>query len=240
MTGRPPLVLSHGVVESSASWADVVPHLEQRFTVVAHDARGRGGAPVQTEPFGYAELAEDVQALADRLGLGRFFHVGHSMGGRVALEHALAHPERVRGIAVVSARAEAPDAAARDRLAALAARTRELGPAAAVEMWTQAGDAHYERVREISSRNSAEGTAAALEVLVRMESLVPRLPELRVPTLVIAGDRDVVYVRSAQVMAEAIANAELRILEGVGHFPNLECPELLASLLAAFFEIHSV
>jgi len=188
---------------------------------------------------GHPELAEDVQALADQLGFDRFFHAGHSMGGRVALEHALAHPERVRALSVISARAEAPDEAGRQRLWALADRARALGPGAAADMWTQPGDPHFARVTAISSANSPEGTVAALEALARMESLLPRLGEVRMPALVVAGDQDAAYVRSANLMAAAMPNAELRILKGVGHFPNLECPDLLAEILTQFFLAHS-
>ena len=235
MSGRLRLLLSHGVIESSESWAEVRPHLEPRFEVVAPDARGRGAASSPPEPFGYGDLAADVEALAGRLRWDRFFHAGHSMGGRVALEHALAHPGRVRALAVVSARAEAPDEAGRARLRAQAEKARREGPGEAVDMWTRPGDPHYERVRQISARNSTEGTAVALESLSRMDSLVPRLGEIAVPVLVVAGDHDPAYVRSAHLLEEAIPDAQLRILPGVGHFPNLECPALLAELLTEFF-----
>ena len=107
-------------------------------------------------------------------------------------------------------------------------------------MWSRPQDPDHELVRQISGRNSGEGTAMALEALARMEPLLPQLPQLRVPTLIVAGDRDAGYVRSAQLMAEAIPRAEIRILPGVGHFPNLECPALLALLLEGFFLAHSL
>lgn len=240
MSDRPPLILSHGVIESAESWSDVIRHLGEGFDAVAYDARGRGSAAVRPAPFTYADLAEDVQRLADDRGFDRFLHAGHSMGGRIALEHALRHPDRVAAIAVISARAEAPDAAGRHRLRALAEKARRLGPGEAIDLWTQPGDAHHERVRQISARNSAEGTAVALESLAEMDSLLPRLGELRLPALIVAGDHDAGYVRSAHLMAEAVDGAELRILPGVGHFPNLECPGRLAELLTDFFARHSV
>ncbi|MDR0360898.1 MAG: alpha/beta hydrolase [bacterium] len=239
MSAPPSLLLSHGVIESSDSWGAVVPHLSGRFSVLALDARGRGASPAPPRPFGYPELAADVEELAERRGLGHLFHAGHSMGGRVALEHALDHPGRVRAVAAVSARAEAPDEAGRRRLREQAERARRLGPDEAVGMWTQPEDAHYSRVREISARNSAEGTAMALEALASAEPLLPRLPGLRVPALLVVGDGDPSYVRSTRLMAEAIPEADVRILPGVGHFPNLECPELLAELLAEFLLAHS-
>ncbi len=239
MSERRPLLLSHGVIESGASWAQAASLLAGRFQVVAHDGRGRGQAPIPEGAFTYADLAEDVEALARARGFDRFFHAGHSMGGRVALEHALAHPHSVRAIAVISARAEAPDAAGRDRLRTQAEKARRLGAGEAIDMWTHPGEAHFARVRQISASNSAEGTAMALEALAAADSLLPRLAELSTPVLVIAGDQDAAYVGSARRMVEAIPRAELRILAGIGHFPNLECPELLAEILGEFFDRHS-
>jgi pimeloyl-ACP methyl ester carboxylesterase len=230
----PTLVLSHGVIENSQSWEDAVPLLERSFTVVTYDARGRG-RNTGPAPFGYKELADDVDALVTGLGVERFFHAGHSMGGRVALEHALAYPDRLAGVAVISARAGAPDAGDRKRLQGLVATTKKGGPGEAVAMWASETSQHYERVRSICANNPLEGTVAALEALISARSLAPRLKQLRVPTLVVAGACDESYGRYAAEMAEEIPKGQLCILEGIGHFPNIECPDLLAAELTTFF-----
>jgi 3-oxoadipate enol-lactonase len=230
----PALLLSHGVIESSDSWSDVAEVLEDRYTVVTYDARGRGRTRA-VAPFTYADLARDVEELAAELGLDAFFHAGHSMGGRVALEHALRYPARVAAVAAVSARAEAPDSDGRERLRALAAVARSQGPGEAIGLWTRPEDAHFERVRAISARNPAEGTATALESLAAMEPLLDELPRLRIPVLLVAGAGDAAYVRSAELMADRILDARVTVLPGVGHFPNLESPAELAQLLAEFF-----
>ena len=228
----PPVVLSHGVIENKGSFAALAARLARRFRVIAYDARARGrsvGGPVD-----YGVLADDVAALADALELGRFDHVGHSMGGRVALEHALAHPAQVRRIVLMSARAEAPDDTGRRRLEALIDAVRSEGPGAGVALWIERPDPLYDEVRAISASNPAAGTVAALECLVRMESLVERLGDVHAPALVMVGDRDEAYVRSARLMAERLPDAELVVLEGVGHFPNLQVPGLVAERLEAF------
>jgi pimeloyl-ACP methyl ester carboxylesterase len=228
----PPVVLSHGVIESSTSFAPLAERLAGRFRVIAYDARARGRS--RDGPVDYPRLAEDVAALAATLGLGRFGHVGHSMGGRVALEHAVAHPQEVRALAIMSARAEAPDERGRERLRALIERTRREGPGVAVDAWIDRADPLYGQVSAISAANDRGGTIAALECLVRMGSFVERLGEVGAPALVIVGDRDEAYVRSALIMAERIPRAELVVLPGVGHFPNLEVADVLAERLGAF------
>ena len=226
----PPLILSHGVIESSRSFARLAERLAERFRTIAYDARGRGRSP--GSPGSLAQLAEDVAALAGALELGAFYHVGHSMGGRVALEHAVAHPEQVRALAVMSARAEAPDESGRERLREMIGRARRDGSGAAVELWVERSDPLYEEVSRISAESPVEGTVAALDCLVRAESLVARLGEVRTPVLVIVGDRDEPYQRSARLMAERIPNAQLAVLEDVGHFPNLQVPDLVAERIA--------
>jgi pimeloyl-ACP methyl ester carboxylesterase len=228
----PPLLLSHGVIESASSFASLAARLAGRFRTIAYDARGRGGSP--GEPVSYGQLVDDVAALAAALRLPPFHHVGHSMGGRVALEHAAAHPDQVRTLTVMSARAEAPDERGRERLQGLIERARLYGPGAAVDLWIERSDPLYDQVSQISAANPLEGTVAALECLVGMDSFVARLDEIRAPTLVIVGDRDEAYLRSGSLMAERIAGAELVVLEDVGHFPNLQVPDLVAERLAAF------
>lgn len=228
-----PVMLSHGVIESSVSWGRVVPVLCRQHRVVVYDARGRGHSTGPDRPFGYAELVADVEALATHAGIDRLYHAGHSMGARVALEHALTHPARVAGMALVSGRATAPGEAGGQRLANLAQRVDREGPSWGVTLWARPGQPAYAEARAISAANPRSGTVRALEALVAMDDLLPELGKIHVPVLIVVGDRDASYVASAREMAEALPNATVRVLEGVGHFPNLECPELLGELLVA-------
>jgi 3-oxoadipate enol-lactonase len=79
----PPVMLSHGAIESIRSWVEITRILRRRFRVVAYDARGRGRS--SQAPVSYPAMADDVTLLAERLHLMPFFHAGHSMVGRVAL-----------------------------------------------------------------------------------------------------------------------------------------------------------
>ena len=213
----PPLILSHGVIESSRSFARLAARLAGSFRTIAYDARGRGRSA--GSPSSLTQLAEDVAELAG------------------ALEHAVAHPEQVRALALMSARAEAPDEPGRERLREMVRRARRDGPGAAVGLWIEPSDPLYEEVSGISAANPLEGTVAALDCLVRMDSFVARLGEVRAPALVIVGDRDEPYLRSARLMAERIPTAELAVLEGVGHFPNLHAADPVAGRIARFLRL---
>lgn len=222
----PPLVLSHGAIESTRSWDDVAAILRARFRVVAYDARGRGRSDLA--PVEYPAMARDVAALAERLQLGRFFHAGHSMGGRVVVEHALARPQDILGAAAVSARVEGSDEATRAKLDALIDDVRRDGPGAAARMWIAPEHPLYERVREISAANPLEGTVAAIGCARDAGPLDPA--GLAVPVLAVVGAEDTRYIPSARAIG-----GELQVLDGIGHFPNLEAPALLAQLLTDFF-----
>lgn len=94
-----PVVLLHGLSDSSACWPVVVDHLAGGARrVVALDARGHGGVPLPDEPFTIAALAADVAAALRELDLGPALVVGHSMGGVTAEELALTAPELVAGL----------------------------------------------------------------------------------------------------------------------------------------------
>jgi pimeloyl-ACP methyl ester carboxylesterase len=230
----PSLVLSHGVIESARSWMRVVPQLSRRFRTIVYDARGRGGS--EAGEVTIEGLVEDVVALADFLRLGRFFHAGHSMGGRVALDHAAAHGDQVRALAVISARPGAPGPESRQRLSSLVDEVSRHGPAVAVAPWIEPDDPLYADVREISAANPTAGTCAALRGLLAADSAVERLAAIAAPTLVVVGARDRDYYHeAARVMSARIPRCEVLTLPTVGHFPNLEVPDLLATELERHF-----
>lgn len=230
----PSLLLSHGVIENVRSWERVMPLLAGRFRTVAYDARGRGRSDVAEMTF--ADLVEDVLTLVRTLDLGTVFHVGHSMGARVALQHALADPDGVRAIAMASGRAGAPDAAGRRRFEGLADRVGREGSGTAVEPWIDTSHPLHDTVRAISAANPSEGTRAALRCLATACSVESCLKALQAPALIVVGGDDrAVYRDAARVSAERIPDAKLIVLDGIGHFPNLEAPRELADALERFF-----
>ena len=119
-----PVVLVHSDSGSKELWSDTVRHLAPSRRVVALDLRGHGGsAPPGDGDFSFDGRAEDIEAVADALGLDRFVIVGHSGGGGAALAMAAAHPERVAGLLLVDPVADPaaiPEEARKGALAALA------------------------------------------------------------------------------------------------------------------------
>lgn len=98
--GQRPIVLLHGLFGSSANWGSVARQLSERYRVLVPDLRNHGQSP-HHDDVSYAAMAQDLVGLFDSLQLSSPLLVGHSMGGKLAMQMALGYPERVSGIAVV-------------------------------------------------------------------------------------------------------------------------------------------
>jgi esterase len=98
--GGEPLVMLHGLFGSSDNWMGVAPRLAEQFHVLAPDLRNHGRSPHSSE-MNYPLMANDVAEFLDARGLSEVFLVGHSMGGKTAMQFALQHPQCVRKLIVV-------------------------------------------------------------------------------------------------------------------------------------------
>ncbi len=104
----PVVVLSHGIVGDTQSFAPLIPALAAVYQVVVYDERGRGQSGDGPGAFAIADCAHDLQALLAHLSISQAVHLGHSFGGRVALMFALAHPEAVQGLILMAVMSAAP------------------------------------------------------------------------------------------------------------------------------------
>jgi pimeloyl-ACP methyl ester carboxylesterase len=101
-SGGLPVVLVHSLAGNSTHWSKQLEHLRRTRRAVALDVRGHGRSePPKDGDYGIAAMTGDVAAVADTFGLEKFMLVGHSMGGGVALAYAGAHPDRVAGLVLV-------------------------------------------------------------------------------------------------------------------------------------------
>lgn len=230
----PDVVALHGFAGTGRSWAAVGADL------VAPDLPGHGSAAA-ARPVTFAGCVEAVLAAAPP----RFVLAGYSMGGRIALHVALAAPERVHGLVLISTTAGIEDAeerAARRRADdALADETRAGTIEAFAERWMAlalfAGDppAARARWREDILRNEPAGLAASLREVGTgaMEPLWNRLAELSMPATVLAGERDAKFRALGERLAALLpTGAPLVVVPGAGHGLLREAPEAVRAVLA--------
>ena len=243
MAGVPePLILLHGFMQTGRGWDEVVRHLGgERYRPLAPDIRGHGSAATR-RPIDFASCVDDVL----RLGGPRFALAGYSQGGRLALHVALARPERVARLVLVSTTAGIEDAAERARRRAadeqLAAWMQEDGRLmsevadrwAAQPLFAGQPAAVAEAARADRLSNEPVHVAAALRGIGSgvMAPLWQRLGELtELPATVLAGERDPVYVALGERLARTLTRGELKVVARAGHALTLEAPAAIAAAI---------
>ncbi|TSD84787.1 abhydrolase domain-containing 18 [Mycobacterium sp. KBS0706] len=241
-TGTRPLVLVHGVGSYLEAWDGVVAALAPDFRILRFDLRGHGRSERVRGRYEIDDFVGDLLHLADREGFGRFDLAGFSLGGLIAQRTALAHPERVRRLVLLSTvggRTEEEQRRVRDRLAALQRGEAGSHYDASVGRWlTEAFQAAnpelIQRLRERNAANDPGCYAAAYRVLAETD-LGDQLPLIRHPTLIATGaDDQGSNPRMARFMHERIAGSRLEILPSLRHSILVEAPELVAGLMRGF------
>jgi 2-succinyl-6-hydroxy-2,4-cyclohexadiene-1-carboxylate synthase len=235
------LLLVHGFTQTRRSWDPLLPALSDH-DVLALDAPGHGTATnVQLD------LADGGAWLASTGGAGAY--IGYSMGGRFCLHAALAAPDTVRALVVISATGgiddDAERAARRTADEALADRIERIGVGAFLDEWLAqplfAGLDDEGRGRAARLDNTASGLASSLRLAGTgtQAPLWDRLGELRTPVLVVAGAHDPKFVALAERLARALPRAELAVVEGAGHTVHLEQPARFLEVLLPWLDAHA-
>lgn len=228
--GAPVVVLSNSLGSTHAMWDAQAEALAEHFRVVRYDTRGHGGSPVPAGPYDIDDLADDVVALLDSLGVARAHFVGLSLGGMTGMRLAARNPERVDRLVVLCTGAKLdPPSAWHDR----AATVREQGTAAVaeavVQRWFTAPHlAAHPDVRASSeatvAATPAEGYASCCEVIATMD-LRADLPAISAPTLAIAGAEDPATPPPfLETIATTVQDGRLLVVPQSAHLANAEQP----------------
>lgn len=202
--GGEPLVLLHGNGEDGTYFTHQIAHFSQRFRVLALDTRGHGKSPRGEAPFTIRQFARDLLAFLDARGIERAHLLGFSDGGNIALVFALAHPERV------------------GKLVLNGANLNTRGVKRSVQVPIELG---YRMARLFASLNAkARANAEILGLMVNDPNVAPEeLAALTAPTLVIAGENDMIREDHTRLIAERIPNARLAFVPG-DHFVAAKNP----------------
>jgi pimeloyl-ACP methyl ester carboxylesterase len=255
----PPVVLIHGMVNSSRHWQAVARRLADRYTVIAPDLVGHGDSATPRGDYSLGAHASVIRDLLSTLGIERASFVGHSLGGGIAMVFFWQFPERVERLALVSSGGLGPEVSPLLRSAALPGARVLLGAVAN----RRVADALEHGGQRLRDRGSGLGVqlqavARALRPLQTPGARDAFLQTLRavidrhgqrvsagdrlylleqVPLLLVWGGRDAtIPIAHGEAAHAAVPHSRLVTLPRAAHFPHLEDPAGLAAALRDFLE----
>jgi 3-oxoadipate enol-lactonase len=237
----PPLILIQGIGLGRWGWGPALDPLAERFEVLAYDNRGIGESDAPPGPYTVSMLAEDALTVLDEAGVSRAHVLGASLGGMVAQQLAVGHPERVERLVLVCTtpgRSEAfpvpeptvrllTEAATLDREIAIEKFTRNaLSAAASDELVQDIVGLRLEKPQNVAAWGAQVAAGAGFDGV--------ELGRIEAPTLVLHGSEDnAVDGRNAALLAERIPQARSQVLEG-GHMFWWERPQEFARVVEEF------
>jgi pimeloyl-ACP methyl ester carboxylesterase len=236
------VIFSHGYFMSHAMFDAQVAALRDRWRCIAWDERGHGQTETTAEPFSYWDSASDLFGLLDHLGVERAVLAGMSQGGYLSLRAALMAPDRVRALVLMDTQPGVEDpekAAGYDQL--IEAWVSPEGPPQEVVDTVAAiilGPGYADAARWMdAAKQIPPATVRQIysTLMTREDDVTPRLAELTMPALVIHGEQDLaIDLDSARMLADALPDGELVVIEGAGHAANLTHADAVNPPLEAF------
>ncbi|WP_018654410.1 alpha/beta fold hydrolase [Actinomadura flavalba] len=254
----PPLLLVHGIGDSSGTWSHVLPMLAEHHTVIAPDLLGHGASAKPRADYAIGAFACGLRDLLTTLDIDRVSVAGHSLGGGVAMQFAYQFPERVERLALVGSAGLGREVHPAFRLAAgpgagIALSLLTTPPArAAVRLATPAlrvlcGGGLGRDLDHVLERyhDFADGTArraflrtirAGIDLRGQAITMLDRGYLARgLPTLVVWGGRDpIIPAAHARIAQAALPGSRLEVFPDSGHFPHRDEPERFAAVLTDF------
>lgn len=230
--GGYPVVFLHGFAGTTNMWKPQVAPLSQRYRFIVYDARGHGQSesPPSADQYSADIIVEDLYELLRALKVERAVVGGLSMGGYESLRFYLRHPEVVTALLLMDT---GPGYRNPARMAEWNKQQEERAQllekqgirSFADDPGTRSLDSYTPR--ELMLRQNAAGLAHMARRAVSMHDsfVIERLGEVRVPTLVLVGDRDAPFLQAADYMATAIPGAHKAIIPNAGHASNIDNPE---------------
>ena len=247
LSGRknaPVVVLSHSLGSSLVMWDPQMEALEPDFQVLRYDTRGHGGSEASAGAYTLELLSDDTIGLLDALSIDKVHFVGLSMGGMIGQCLALNHSDRLESLALCDTAAIIPEEVRsiwQERIDTMRSRGVQALVEPTLERWftpsfLRLNSPRVAVIRKQFLATPVEGYIGCLEAIRRL-NLLDRLSEIRMPTLIIAGEDDPgAPVVACEVMHKRISNSRLVILPSARHLSNVEQPEAFNSALVSFLK----
>jgi pimeloyl-ACP methyl ester carboxylesterase len=242
----PPVVLIHGMVNSSRHWERVALALASDYTVIAPDLIGHGDSATPRGDYSLGAHAAVIRDLLSAIGVDRASVVGHSLGGGVAMQFFWEFPQRVERLALVSSGGLGHEVSPLLRTAALPGASLLLSAAShrwALSTLGRFGGGQVARaLRPLQDAGSREAFLQTLRSVIDVRgqrvSATDRLYLLQaMPTLIVWGERDrTIPLAHGRAAHEVIPGSRFETLPRAAHFPNLEDPDGLSAVLLSWLD----
>ncbi|MEH2060717.1 MAG: alpha/beta hydrolase [Nostoc sp.] len=243
-TGEP-LLLIAGFLCDHTYWSLIMPSLVSQYQVIRLDNRGMGRSSAPENPYCLKQMASDVAALLDRIGINQVHLVGHSMGGQIAQELVLAHPKKVQSLILLSslAKGDALFNSIIETWGDLASNVDFKLYEKVVLPWIFTDEFYsipgmIEGLIEFAIRYPFAPPTHSLyhhSQAILSSDTIDRLEQIHCPTLVLVGKQDILTpLKFSQQLAQGIPNAELVVIERGGHGFLIESPDVLVSAMLNF------
>lgn len=240
--GGVPLILLHGITDSWRSFAPVLAHLPPSVRAFAVSQRGHGESSRPEHGYGCGDMARDLEAFMDRIGVPAAVVAGHSMGAMVAQRFAVDCPERVKGLVLIGAFATLyRHPAIGEFITGVVQHLSDPVDRSIVEEFQLSTVARpmperfFDTVVGESLKVPARVWRAAFDALVATPDFSSRLVRVSAPGLLLWGDADAFASRADQeALLDALPDAALLVYRGGGHAVHWESPRRVARDLAAF------
>lgn len=241
-----PLVLITGLSSDHKTWLPFLPAFTNNYRVLIMDNRGIGKTEYPDDQFSIDDMASDTVHLMEELGIEKAHILGHSLGGRIAQKIAIKYPERVKSLILAATSASQP----KSSKLMLNTLADEVNNGMSIEAllkimmtitFTEKSFVNLDtiserielRVKSLSrnyARNFARQVRASADYNTKEE-----LSRIKVPTLVLAAENDFIFpLEFLRELAEGIADADLKVIEGTGHSLILEAPQEFIKLVLTF------
>ncbi|HSR11519.1 MAG TPA: alpha/beta hydrolase [Thermodesulfobacteriota bacterium] len=242
-----PLVLVHGLNGDLTGWALVSPYFSREYRVIAPDVRGHGGTSKPDQPYSVKGFSQDLYGFMRGLDLSRVHLLGLSMGGAIAQQFALDHPEMIRSLILVSTFSAIEGRAQQAFLCLKDALKRGGYPAffdevVALAFTPEYIASHPGPIAELKEKRIRINSPAAIGRAAdacKAFNVKKEISRIAAPTLVVSGREDVFTpIDLAQHIHESIRGSEWKIIDGVGHNVYIEKPAELAGAVLDFLKRH--
>jgi len=255
----PPVVLIHGMLNSSSHWQSVALELAREHTVIAPDLIGHGDSAAPRGDYSLGAHAASIRDLLAAIGIERATIVGHSLGGGVAMQFFYQFPQRVERLVLISSGGLGQQVSPMLRTAALPGVSALLSLTIQPRLLAAlAGGGRRMRERALSGGVHLQAIARALRPLENADARQAFLTTLRsvidvhgqrvsatdrlylletMPTMIVWGERDhTIPLEHGRLAHEAIPHSFFKTLPDAAHFPHLEDPQGLSRLLSEFID----